>query len=93
MFVMIAVEEEPADQIDLSCFSGNLRRDDHDNARDCWNVSDGGNFRVRSKHFCYDKSKVLLYWPIPIWFLIFVDHHLLIMTFRLSLITLLAMSL
>lgn len=65
MFVMIAVEEEPADQIDLSCFSGNLRRDDHDNARDCWNVSDGCNFRVRSKHFCYDKSKVLLYWSIP----------------------------
>ncbi|KAM1024061.1 hypothetical protein ACFX13_038118 [Malus domestica] len=53
-----AVEEEPADQIDLSCFSGNLRRDDHDNARDCWNVSDGCNFRVRSKHFCYDKSKI-----------------------------------
>ncbi|XP_008238112.1 PREDICTED: protein ENHANCED DISEASE RESISTANCE 2 isoform X1 [Prunus mume] len=53
-----AVEEEPADQIDLSCFSGNLRHDDHDKARDCWKVSDGSNFRVRSKHFCYDKTKI-----------------------------------
>ncbi|CAB4309486.1 unnamed protein product [Prunus armeniaca] len=53
-----AVEEEPADQIDLSCFSGNLRHDDHDKARDCWKVSDGNNFRVRSKHFCYDKTKI-----------------------------------
>ncbi|KAJ6814072.1 protein ENHANCED DISEASE RESISTANCE 2-like [Iris pallida] len=46
------------DQIDLSCFSGNLRRDDRDNSRDCWRVSDGNNFRVRSKHFSYDKTKV-----------------------------------
>ncbi|KAJ6703861.1 ENHANCED DISEASE RESISTANCE-RELATED [Salix viminalis] len=51
-------EEEPVNQIDLSCFSGNLRRDDHDNTRDCWRISDGNNFRVRSKHFCFDKSKV-----------------------------------
>uniref|UniRef100_A0A2P2L3K4 Lipid binding protein n=1 Tax=Rhizophora mucronata TaxID=61149 RepID=A0A2P2L3K4_RHIMU len=50
--------EEPADQLDLSCFSGNLRRDDRDNARDCWRISDGKNFRVRSKNFCYDKSKI-----------------------------------
>ncbi|XP_051129354.1 protein ENHANCED DISEASE RESISTANCE 2-like isoform X2 [Andrographis paniculata] len=53
----IASEEDPQDQIDLSIFSGNLRRDDHDKARDCWTVSDGSNFRVRSKSFCYDKSK------------------------------------
>ncbi|KAJ6426892.1 hypothetical protein OIU84_022477 [Salix udensis] len=53
-----ALEEEPVDQIDLSCFSGNLRRDDRDNARDCWGISDGNNFRVRSKRFCFDKSKV-----------------------------------
>lgn len=53
-----AVEEEPAIQMDLSCFSGNLRHDDHDKARDCWKVSDGSNFRVRSKHFCYDKTKI-----------------------------------
>ncbi|KAI4327985.1 hypothetical protein L6164_020385 [Bauhinia variegata] len=53
-----ALEEEPANEIDLSCFSGNLRRDDRDNTRDCWRISDGNNFRVRSKHFCYDKSKI-----------------------------------
>ncbi|XP_028759479.1 protein ENHANCED DISEASE RESISTANCE 2 isoform X3 [Neltuma alba] len=53
-----ALEEEPEDKIDLSWFSGNLRRDDRDNARDCWNISDGNNFRVRSKHFFHDKSKI-----------------------------------
>lgn len=53
-----ALEEEPVVPIDLSCFSGNLRRDDRENARDCWRISEGNNFRVRSKHFCFDKSKV-----------------------------------
>ncbi|KVH91657.1 protein of unknown function DUF1336 [Cynara cardunculus var. scolymus] len=52
----IAIEEEPVVQIDLSCFSGNLRRDDNENARDCWRISDGNNFRVRSKRYCYDKK-------------------------------------
>ncbi|KAL3652788.1 Protein ENHANCED DISEASE RESISTANCE 2 [Castilleja foliolosa] len=53
-----AIEEEPIEQIDLSIFSGNLRRDDHDKARNSCTVSDGSNFRVRSKRFCYDKSKI-----------------------------------
>ncbi|KAL6985649.1 Protein ENHANCED DISEASE RESISTANCE 2 [Sarracenia purpurea var. burkii] len=53
-----ALEEECTGQIDLSCFSGNLRRDDRDNGRNCWRVSDGNNFRVRSKNFCHDKSKI-----------------------------------
>ncbi|XP_040986151.1 protein ENHANCED DISEASE RESISTANCE 2-like [Juglans microcarpa x Juglans regia] len=57
-FKRTALEEEPVDRIDLSCFSGNLHRDDHDNARDCWKISDGNNFRVRSMHFCYDKTKI-----------------------------------
>ncbi|KAH8499681.1 hypothetical protein H0E87_015059 [Populus deltoides] len=52
------LEKQPVDQIDLSCFSGNLCRDDHDNAHDCWQISAGDNFRVRSKHFFHDKSKV-----------------------------------
>ncbi|KAL1532248.1 Protein ENHANCED DISEASE RESISTANCE 2 [Salvia divinorum] len=51
-------EEESTYQIDLSIFSGNLRRDDHDKARNCWTLSNGNNFRVRSKRFCYDKSKI-----------------------------------
>ncbi|KAL8112768.1 hypothetical protein AgCh_020174 [Apium graveolens] len=54
----IAIEEEPKDELDLSCFSGNLRWDDHENGRDCWRIADGKNFRVRSKRFCYDKSKI-----------------------------------
>ncbi|KAG1359127.1 putative protein ENHANCED DISEASE RESISTANCE 2 [Cocos nucifera] len=46
------------DQIDLSCFSGNLRRDDCDNSCDCWNIPDGKNIKVRSKNFLQDKSKI-----------------------------------
>ncbi|KAK9267056.1 hypothetical protein L1049_003605 [Liquidambar formosana] len=53
-----ALEEERTDQIDLSCFLGNLRRDDRDNGRDCWRISDGNNFRVRGRNFCYDKTKI-----------------------------------
>lgn len=55
-----AVDEEQGDQIDLSCFTGNLGHDDRDKARNCWSISDGNNFKVRSKHFCYDKSKVFI---------------------------------
>lgn len=54
------VEEEAIVEMDLSCFSGNLRRNDNENGRDCWRISDGNNFRVRSKRFCYDKSKVCI---------------------------------
>ncbi|THF98680.1 hypothetical protein TEA_026769 [Camellia sinensis var. sinensis] len=50
-------EEECTNQIDLSCFSGNLQRDDRDNGRDCWRISDGNNFRVRGNNFYHDKSK------------------------------------
>ncbi|KAJ8631909.1 hypothetical protein MRB53_025245 [Persea americana] len=52
------IDEESSDQLDLSCFSGTLRRDDSENGRDCWRISDGNNFRVRSKQFTYDKSKI-----------------------------------
>lgn len=51
-------EEEPLNELDLSCFSGNLRRDDREKARNCWSVASGNNFRVRSKQFAYDKSKI-----------------------------------
>ncbi|CAI9095146.1 OLC1v1031025C2 [Oldenlandia corymbosa var. corymbosa] len=50
--------EEVVDDIDFSIFSGNLRRDDHDKARNCWSISSGDNFRVRGKNFCMDKSKI-----------------------------------
>lgn len=58
LIIYEAIEEEPRVEIDLSCFSGNLRRDDREKSRDCWRIADGNNFRVRSRHFCYDKSKV-----------------------------------
>lgn len=51
-------EEELSDQIDMSCFPGTLRWDDTDNGRNCWKKSDGSNFKVRSKSFASDKSKV-----------------------------------
>ncbi|KAG6480503.1 hypothetical protein ZIOFF_064003 [Zingiber officinale] len=47
-----------AETIDLSAFSGNLRCDDQDKSRNCWRISDGNNFRVRSKNFIYDKTKI-----------------------------------
>jgi hypothetical protein len=53
-----AIEEEPTAQIDFTSFKGNLRRDERDSARDCWKLSEGNNFRVRSRNFCYDKSKI-----------------------------------
>ncbi|XP_028553621.1 protein ENHANCED DISEASE RESISTANCE 2-like isoform X2 [Dendrobium catenatum] len=56
--VMKQPDEDPLDQLDLSSFSGNLRHDDRDNIRDCWRMLDGNNFKVRSKTFCYDKTKV-----------------------------------
>ncbi|XP_039135310.1 protein ENHANCED DISEASE RESISTANCE 2-like isoform X2 [Dioscorea cayenensis subsp. rotundata] len=52
-------ETKQTDQIDLSGFSGNIRRDDDDKSRDCWTISDGNNFRIRGKTFFKDKSKIL----------------------------------
>lgn len=53
-----AGEEELTDALDLSCFSGSLRRDDRDTGRDCWTIPDAKSFRVRSKRFIFDGSKV-----------------------------------
>ncbi|KAL2901258.1 Protein ENHANCED DISEASE RESISTANCE 2 [Bienertia sinuspersici] len=51
-------KSEMTDQIDVTMFSGSLRRDDNENARNCWRISDGNNFKVRSKGYSRDKSKV-----------------------------------
>ncbi|XP_042019980.1 protein ENHANCED DISEASE RESISTANCE 2-like isoform X1 [Salvia splendens] len=48
-------DDEP--ELDMNFYFGNLRRDDQENARNCWTLSDGNNFRVRGKNFCSDKSK------------------------------------
>nr|GMD99202.1 protein ENHANCED DISEASE RESISTANCE 2-like isoform X1 [Ipomoea batatas] len=41
-----AAEEETTDQIDFSIFSGNLHRDDRDDARNSWKISEGDNFKA-----------------------------------------------
>ncbi|KAL9246981.1 hypothetical protein vseg_020457 [Gypsophila vaccaria] len=50
--------EEVTDQIDLTIFTGNIKRDNNENARNCWGISDGNNFKVRGKGYGRDKSKV-----------------------------------
>ncbi|KAG7616557.1 putative pleckstrin domain, START domain, protein ENHANCED DISEASE RESISTANCE 2 [Arabidopsis thaliana] len=52
------IKEEPAHNIDLSCFSGNLKRNENENARNCWRISDGNNFKVRGKNFGQEKRKI-----------------------------------
>ncbi|KAM0825159.1 hypothetical protein ACQ4PT_069738 [Festuca glaucescens] len=50
--------EEPPEKIDLSCFSGILNRDTDEKSRNCWTVPDSTLFKVRSKNFPTDKSKI-----------------------------------
>ncbi|TKW19328.2 hypothetical protein SEVIR_4G012800v4 [Setaria viridis] len=61
------LEEEPtksdsdaksSDPIDLSWFSGIIRQDANEKSRNCWTVPDNKVFKVRSKNFPHDKSKV-----------------------------------
>ncbi|XBH75300.1 hypothetical protein VPH35_102082 [Triticum aestivum] len=53
-----AKPEEPLEKIDLSCFSGVLHRDPDEKTRNCWTVPDSTLFKVRSKNFPTDKSKI-----------------------------------
>ncbi|KAK3127934.1 hypothetical protein QOZ80_7AG0580370 [Eleusine coracana subsp. coracana] len=50
--------DEPPEKIDLSCFSGILHRDTDEKSRNCWTVPDSKSFKVRSKNFAHDKSKI-----------------------------------
>ncbi|OEL16463.1 Protein ENHANCED DISEASE RESISTANCE 2-like [Dichanthelium oligosanthes] len=50
--------DEPPEKIDLSCFSGILHHDPEEKSRNCWAVPDSKLFKVRSKNFPHDKSKV-----------------------------------
>lgn len=56
---MIFKEEELSEDIDVSAFSGILRRDASDKGRNCWMVPEPNLFKVRSINFPYDKSKVV----------------------------------
>uniref|UniRef100_A0A8I6Y5Q2 START domain-containing protein n=1 Tax=Hordeum vulgare subsp. vulgare TaxID=112509 RepID=A0A8I6Y5Q2_HORVV len=53
-----AKHSEPPEKIDLSCFSGVLHRDPDEKTRNCWTVPDSTLFKVRSKNFPTDKSKI-----------------------------------
>ncbi|KAG2655327.1 hypothetical protein PVAP13_1KG004100 [Panicum virgatum] len=50
--------DEPPEKIDLSCFSGILHHDVEEKSRNCWTVPDSKIFKVRSKNFPHDKSKI-----------------------------------
>ncbi|KAL6657427.1 hypothetical protein ACP70R_005207 [Stipagrostis hirtigluma subsp. patula] len=50
--------DEPPEKVDLSCFSGILHRDAEEKSRNCWTVPDSKIFKVRSKNFPNDKSKI-----------------------------------
>ncbi|XP_051197491.1 protein ENHANCED DISEASE RESISTANCE 2-like [Lolium perenne] len=50
--------EEPPEKMDLSCFSGILHRDPDEQSRCCWTIPDSTLFKVRSKNFPTDKSKI-----------------------------------
>ncbi|KAF8670391.1 hypothetical protein HU200_050694 [Digitaria exilis] len=50
--------DEPPEKIDLSCFSGILHHDPEEKSRNCWSVPDSKLFKVRSKNFPHDKSKI-----------------------------------
>ncbi|KAK3131453.1 hypothetical protein QOZ80_6AG0506650 [Eleusine coracana subsp. coracana] len=47
-----------SDPIDLSCFSSIICQDANEKNRNCWTVPDSKIFKVRSKNFPHDKSKV-----------------------------------
>ncbi|XP_074587931.1 protein ENHANCED DISEASE RESISTANCE 2-like [Curcuma longa] len=50
---------EPLDAtFDTSCFSGNLHWDEGENSRNCYQIPDGNNFKVRGANYFKDKSKV-----------------------------------
>ncbi|AQK61258.1 Protein ENHANCED DISEASE RESISTANCE 2 [Zea mays] len=50
--------DEPTEKIDLSCFLSILHRDPEEKSRNCWTIPDSKIFKVRSKNFPQDKSKI-----------------------------------
>ncbi|AQK61259.1 Protein ENHANCED DISEASE RESISTANCE 2 [Zea mays] len=57
-FVRAFIENEPTEKIDLSCFLSILHRDPEEKSRNCWTIPDSKIFKVRSKNFPQDKSKI-----------------------------------
>jgi hypothetical protein len=52
--------EPPPEAFDLSIYHGSLNKGDHENGKNCWSIPDSNGFRVRSKRFLLDRSKVSL---------------------------------
>lgn len=50
--------ELPPEAFDLSIYHGSLKKGDHENGKNCWSIPDSNGFRVRSKRFLLDRSKV-----------------------------------
>lgn len=55
--------EPPPEAFDLSIYHGSLNKGDHENGKNCWSIPDSNGFRVRSKRFLLDRSKVSLSLP------------------------------
>ncbi|KAG8094067.1 hypothetical protein GUJ93_ZPchr0012g19332 [Zizania palustris] len=51
-------DAKSSDPIDLSCFLGIIRQDANEKSRNCWAIPDSKLFKVRSKNFPHDKSKI-----------------------------------
>ncbi|MCO5606865.1 hypothetical protein L7F22_061056 [Adiantum nelumboides] len=50
---------EPVESLEWPTFPSTVSRDDRDNARNSWSIPHGNNFRVRSRKFPLDRSKIL----------------------------------
>lgn len=59
LLTFLAVSPADEEPFDLSMFSGTLKRGDVDTGRNCWSIPSGHLFRVRSKRFLVDRSKVI----------------------------------
>lgn len=57
--ILNASDVETVDSLGWPTFPSTVSRDDHDNSRNAWSIPNGNEFRVRSRQFPLDRSKVL----------------------------------
>ena len=58
IYVAAQADAEVTDSIDWLAFPSVATHDDHDNAKNSWSIPNSNNFRVRSRKFHFDRSKV-----------------------------------
>lgn len=62
MFICAAAtnssEVETVESLEWPTFPSSVSRDDSDNSQNSWGIPNGNNFRVRSRQFPFDRSKV-----------------------------------